>query len=154
LAGQLLGSRSGLRKLILLALLMKSGFLGGPTFPLLFACTMFALAVNLLVPSVPIAICVISIEDNTLSLALDALLTAILLVETIATSNPCETALIALAAVVGLFMGAILKTLMAQRAARPTPASAADAALHERSESEPWLILMNTCAVFGACCSS
>ena len=85
---------------------------------------MFALAINILVPGVPIAICVISIEGAALSLALGAPLTAILLVATIATSNPYEVALIALAAVVGLFMGAIVKTLMAQRAARTAPASA------------------------------
>jgi H+/Cl- antiporter ClcA len=115
----------GLLKLILLALSMKSGFLGGPTFPLLFSCTMFALAINILIPSVPIAICVISIEGAALSLALGAPLTAILLVATIATSNPYEVALIALAAVVGLFMGAIVKTLMAQRAARLAPVSPA-----------------------------
>jgi H+/Cl- antiporter ClcA len=126
----------GLLKLLLLALSMKSGFLGGPTFPLLFSCTMFALAINILVPSVPIAICVISIEGAALSLALGAPLTAILLVATIATSNPYEIALLALAAVVGLFMGAILKTLMAQRADRLAPASAPDAVSQERSESE------------------
>ncbi len=118
----------GLLKLLLLALSMKSGFLGGPTFPLLFACTMFALAVNLLFPGIPIAICVISIEGAALSLALGAPLTAILLVATIATSNPYEQALLALAAVVGLLMGVIVKTLMAQRAARPASASAPAAA--------------------------
>ena len=115
----------GLLKLILLALSMKSGFLArSQLLPLLFSCTMFALAINILVPGVPIAICVISIEGAALSLALGAPLTAILLVATIATSNPYEVALIALAAVVGLFMGAIVKTLMAQRAARTAPASA------------------------------
>jgi H+/Cl- antiporter ClcA len=117
----------GLLKLVLLALSMKSGFLGGPTFPLLFACTMFALAVNLLFPSVPISICVISIEGAALSLALGAPLTAILLVATIATSNPYEVALLALAAVVGLLMGALVKTLLAQRAARQAPTSASGA---------------------------
>jgi H+/Cl- antiporter ClcA len=123
----------GLLKLILLALSMKSGFLGGPTFPLLFSCTMFALAINILFPGVPIAICVISIEGAALSLALGAPLTAILLVATVATSNTYELALLALSAVVGLLMGAIVKTLMAQRAARTAPASAA---LHEEPESE------------------
>jgi len=115
---------------------MKSGFLGGPTFPLLFSCTMFALAINLLIPSVPIAICVVSIEGAALSLALGAPLTAILLVATIATSNPYETALLALAAVVGLFMGLIVKTLLAQRATRLAPPSVPGAASQERSNSE------------------
>jgi H+/Cl- antiporter ClcA len=118
----------GLLKLILLALSMKSGYIGGPTFPLLFSCTMFALAINLLFPGVPIAICVISIEGAALSLALGAPLTAILLVATIATSNTYETALLALAAVVGLLMGVIVKTLMAQRAVRQSPAPAPGAA--------------------------
>jgi H+/Cl- antiporter ClcA len=123
----------GLLKLILLALSMKSGYLGGPTFPLLFACTMFALAINILFPGVPIAICVISIEGAALSLALGAPLTAILLVATVATSNTYELALLALSAVVGLLMGAIVRTFMAQRARRTAPASAAS---HEDSESE------------------
>ena len=123
----------GLLKLLLLALSMKSGYLGGPTFPLLFSCTMFALAINLLVPGVPIAICVISIEGAALSLALGAPLTAILLVATVATSNTYELALLALSAVVGLLMGAIVRTFMAQRARRTAPASAAS---HEDSESE------------------
>jgi H+/Cl- antiporter ClcA len=114
----------GILKLVLLALSMKSGFLGGPTFPMLFSCTMFALAINLLFPGVPIAICVICIEGAALSLALGAPLTAILLVATIATANPYEVALLALSAVVGLLMGVIVKYLVAQRAARQPGAAA------------------------------
>jgi hypothetical protein len=84
---------------------------------------------QILFPCVPIAICVISIEGAALSRALGAPLTAILLVETIATSNTYETALLALAAVVGLLMEAIVKTLMAQHAAHQTVTSSPSDAL-------------------------
>ncbi|MGD8683274.1 MAG: chloride channel protein, partial [Chloroflexota bacterium] len=40
-------------KLILLAVSFKSGFLGGPTFPLIFAATCVALAINILLPELP-----------------------------------------------------------------------------------------------------
>jgi len=40
----------GILKILLLALSVKSGFLGGPIFPILFSCTMIALALNLVFP--------------------------------------------------------------------------------------------------------
>ena len=43
-------------KLALLGVAFKSGFLGGPTFPLIFASTSVALALNLVVPGVPVAV--------------------------------------------------------------------------------------------------
>lgn len=107
----------GILKLLLLALSFKSGFLGGPTFPTLFACTMFGLALSLLFPSVPVSIFVLCIEAATFTLALGAPLTSILLVAVIGTADPNEIALLVLSSVVALLVGNALKRLQAQRAA-------------------------------------
>jgi H+/Cl- antiporter ClcA len=56
-------------KLALLAVSFKSGFLGGPTFPLIFAATCVALAVNVLLPELPF----VFIEAGVLAGALMAL---------------------------------------------------------------------------------
>ena len=48
-------------KLALMAVGFRSGFLGGPTFPLVFASTSVALALNLAFPGVPVAIFVAGI---------------------------------------------------------------------------------------------
>jgi H+/Cl- antiporter ClcA len=108
----------GVLKLALLALSLKSGFLGGPTFPILFACTMFGLAFHLLLPATPLAILVLCIEAGALALALGAPLTAILLVATIGTSDPYMIALLVVSAVVGLMVGVGVRYLLAQRTAQ------------------------------------
>lgn len=59
----------GILKLLLFALSFKSGYLGGPTFPILFACTMFGIAFSLLFPTVPVSIFVLCIEVSALTLA-------------------------------------------------------------------------------------
>jgi len=107
----------GILKLLLLAFSFKSGFLGGPTFPILFSCTMFGLALSLLFPGVPVSIFVLCIETAALTLALGAPLTAILLVAVIGTADPNEIALLVLASVVALAVGGGVKRLMAQRVA-------------------------------------
>jgi chloride channel protein, CIC family len=108
----------GILKLLLLALSFKSGFLGGPTFPILFSCTMFGLALSLLFPGVPVSIFVLCIEAAALTMALGAPLTAILLVVVVGTADPNEIALLVLSSIVALMVGGGVKRLMAQRAAR------------------------------------
>lgn len=112
----------GVLKLALLALSLKSGFLGGPVFPILFACTMFGLAFHLLLPATPLAILVLCIEAGALALALGAPLTAILLVATVGTADPYMIALLVVSAVVGLMLGVMFKYLLAQRAAQQAQA--------------------------------
>lgn len=121
----------GILKLLLLALSLKSGFLGGPTFPILFSCTMFGLALSLLFPGVPVSIFVLCIEAAALTMALGAPLTAILLVVVIGTADPNEVALLVLSSVIALTVGNSVKRLMARRVAQraktqtaTTPASA------------------------------
>jgi H+/Cl- antiporter ClcA len=108
----------GLFKLVLLALAFKSGYLGGPIFPTLFACTMVGLAFSLLFPWVPASIFVLCIEVGAFTLMLAAPLTAILLVAVVGTSDPYTIALLVVSAVVALLVGSAYQRLMAQRAAQ------------------------------------
>ncbi|HEX8035369.1 MAG TPA: chloride channel protein [Ktedonobacterales bacterium] len=104
-------------KLMLLALSVKSGFLGGPTFPILFSCTMIGLALSLLFPGVPVSIFVLCIESAAITLALRAPLTAILLVAVIGTADPFQIALLVTSSVVALLVGAGVQRLQTRRAA-------------------------------------
>ena len=110
-----------LLKVILFALSFKSGYLGGPIFPTLFACTMLALALSLAFPSVPIVLLVLCIEAAAIALALNAPLTAILLVTVVASTgvvNVLLIGLVVLATVVAMMMGMIFKRTMAKRASK------------------------------------
>jgi H+/Cl- antiporter ClcA len=106
----------GILKLLLLGLSFKSGYLGGPTFPILFACTMFGLAFSLLFPTVPVSIFVLCIEVSALTLAAGAPLTMILLVAVIGTADVFTITLLTLSASVAMLVGEGLKRLRAQRA--------------------------------------
>ncbi|HDR73821.1 MAG TPA: chloride channel protein [Methanoculleus sp.] len=102
-AAMLLGM--AVAKILLLALAFRSGFVGGPIFPILFSCTLTGLAINLVFPAVPVAICVLCIEAAAFALALGAPLTAILLVVVIGTADPTMTVLLALSAVTAMVLG-------------------------------------------------
>jgi H+/Cl- antiporter ClcA len=112
-----------LLKILLLSLALKSGFLGGAIFPTLFSCTMLALALSVVFPSLPLIILVLCIEGVTISLILGGPLTAILLVVVVGAlgSGGLEMYLIALivvSIVVSMVTGAIFKRQMAGRANR------------------------------------
>lgn len=110
----------GVLKVVLLAVSFKSGYLGGPIFPVLFSCTMFALALNLAIPEVPLIIAVLCLEAATMSLLLGAPLSAILLVTIVAESGqitPYLIALIVVATVTSMLLGFGLKSIMAKRKA-------------------------------------
>jgi H+/Cl- antiporter ClcA len=106
-----------LLKILLLGLSFKSGYLGGPTFPALFSCTMIAMALSLIFPTIPVSILVVCIESATVGLLLSAPLSAILLVAVIATADPYLIALMCLSTVTSMFVGFQVKKLMARRAA-------------------------------------
>ena len=91
-------------KILLLALSLKSGYLGGPIFPILFSSTMIALALNLAFPGVPLCILVMCIETAAITLALGAPLTAILLVAVVGTANPYMLSLLTLSAVTAMIL--------------------------------------------------
>lgn len=105
----------GLLKLVMLGISFKSGYMGGPVFPILFASTMFGLALSLLFPTVPVSIFVLCTEAAVITLALRAPLTAILLVSVVGTATPNEVALLVLSAVTSMILGTILLRARAQR---------------------------------------
>jgi len=115
-----------LLKILLLGLSFKSGYLGGPTFPTLFSCTMVAMALSLIFPAIPVSILVLCIEAAAVSLLLSAPLASILLVAVVGTADPYLIALMCLSTVTSMFVGFGVKRLMARRAAgkeAPTPAT-------------------------------
>lgn len=105
----------GVLKLVMLALSFKSGYVGGPVFPVLFAGTMFGLALSLMFPTVPVSIFVLCIEAAAISLMLRAPLTAVLLVSVVGTATPNEGALIVLSSVTAMIVGIGLSQLRAKR---------------------------------------
>jgi H+/Cl- antiporter ClcA len=105
-------------KVLLLALSFKSGYLGGPIFPSLFAATMVALAISLLFPSLPIALLFTCTVAATIALVLSAPLGAILLTLVITTANTYELGYMSLATATALIIGAAFKQRMARRAVR------------------------------------
>ncbi len=96
-------------KILLLALAFKSGFIGGPTFPLLFSCVMVGLSLSLIFPWIPVSILITCIEVSAFALVLGAPLTAILLVAVINTSDTNAVALLVLSGIVGVGVGTIVK---------------------------------------------
>jgi H+/Cl- antiporter ClcA len=102
-----------LLKPLLLGLSFKSGYLGGPIFPVMFTCTMLGLALALMFPGVPLSILVLCIEGPAVGLALGAPLTAIVLVLIVGSSSPDTMALIVLSTAVGVLAGSAAKRAMA-----------------------------------------
>jgi len=96
-------------KILLLALSFKSGYIGGPLFPIIFASTLVGLALSLVFPGVPVAILVLCIETAALTLALGAPLTVILLVAVVGTADQYTIVLLALSAVTAMLIGARVK---------------------------------------------
>ena len=96
-------------KILLLALSFKSGYIGGPLFPIIFASTLVGLALSLVFPGVPVAILVLCIETAALALALGAPLTTILLVAVVGTADQYTIVLLALSAVTAMLIGARVK---------------------------------------------
>ncbi|HXX78625.1 MAG TPA: chloride channel protein [Ktedonobacteraceae bacterium] len=106
-----------LLKILLLGLSFKSGYLGGPTFPTLFSCTMVAMALSLIFPAIPVSILVLCTEAAAVSLLLSAPLASILLVAVVGTADPYLIALMCLSTVTSMFVGLAVRRLMARRAA-------------------------------------
>ena len=114
-------------KPLLLALSLKSGYLGGPIFPALFSAIMLGLAISLLLPGVPLAVLVMCPAAGVITLLLRAPLTAILLVSVMvgAGATPVMIGLITVAAAASLGVGMVLQRAQARRAAPAQPAAAA-----------------------------
>ena len=102
-------------KILLFALSFKSGYIGGPIFPILFSCTMLGLSLSLLFPSVPVAIFVLCIEAAAFALAMGAPLTAIILVLVVSNPGSAMMVLVVISATTALVIGALLPQLRARR---------------------------------------
>ncbi len=99
-------------KILLLALSFKSGYLGGPIFPVIFSSTLVGLALHLLFPGIPVSIFVLCIEVAAITLALGAPLTAILLVVVVGTADQNMIVLLVISAVTAMLLGAAAKERM------------------------------------------
>ena len=104
-------------KLALLSVGFKSGFLGGPTFPLIFASTSVALALNLAFPGVPVAILVAGIMTGAVYVLFRTPLMVVLLTGFMLDAGPTMVALIVLAIATVMIVTPPLQQLIAARQA-------------------------------------
>jgi len=105
-------------KLALLAVGFKSGFLGGPTFPLIFASTAVALALNIVFPGIPITILVAGIMASAVYVVFRTPLMVVLLTGFMLDATPDLTALIVLSVATAMIVAPQLQKLIAARLAR------------------------------------
>jgi len=105
--GMLLGV--AVLKILLLALSFKSGYIGGPLFPIIFSSTLIGLALHLVFPGIPVGIFVLCIEAAALTLALGAPLTSILLVAVVGTADQYTVVLLVISAVTAMVIAAAVK---------------------------------------------
>jgi H+/Cl- antiporter ClcA len=112
-------------KLALLAVAFKSGFLGGPTFPAIFASTCVALAIGQLLPGVRIDVLIGGVMAGFLLVLFKAPFMVILLTVVMLQAGSELTALIVLAvAAVMIVQPYILAAIAARQAARQAGRSA------------------------------
>jgi H+/Cl- antiporter ClcA len=111
-----------LAKLALLAVAFKSGFLGGPTFPAIFAAVCVALAISQLAPGIPVEVIIGGITGGFLLVLFRAPLLVVLLVATMLQARLDLIALILLGVAVVLvvlpYVMAALTRVAGERAAR------------------------------------
>ena len=106
-------------KLALLAVAFKSGFLGGPTFPAIFASTCVALALSLAFPGIPVTVLIGGLMAGFLMVLFRAPFMVILLTVVMLQAGAELTALIVLAvAAVMIVQPYILAAIAGRRAAR------------------------------------
>ena len=101
-------------KLALLAVAFKSGFLGGPTFPAIFASVCVALAINQLAPGIPVDVIIGGIMGGFLLVLFKAPLMVILLTATMLQARLELIALILLAVAVVLVVLPYVMAAMAR----------------------------------------
>lgn len=102
-------------KLALLAVAFKSGFLGGPTFPAIFASTCVALAISLLFPGIRQDVIIGGVMAGFLIVLFKAPLMVILLTTVMLQANAELTALIVLAVATVMIVMPYLMAAVASR---------------------------------------
>jgi H+/Cl- antiporter ClcA len=123
--GPLLLVGMALVKLALLAVAFKSGFLGGPTFPAIFASVCVSLAISQVAPTVPIDVIIGGIMGGFLLVVFRAPLMVILLTATMLQAGLELIALILLAVATALVALPYVTAAIARRQAARTPPGAA-----------------------------
>ena len=108
-------------KLALLAVAFKSGFLGGPTFPAIFASVCVALAVSLLFPTIAVTVVIGGVMAGFLMVLFRAPFMVILLTTVMLEADAELVALIVLAVAVCMIVQPYLAAAVAAR--RPTGAA-------------------------------
>jgi H+/Cl- antiporter ClcA len=117
--GPLLLLAMAVTKLALLAVAFKSGFLGGPTFPAIFASVCVAEAVGILLPGVHISVLIAGVMAGFLIVLFKAPFLVVLLTAVMLQATPEMIALIVLAVAAGLIVQPyILAGIAARQAAR------------------------------------
>lgn len=104
-------------KLALLAVAFKGGFLGGPTFPAIFASTCVALAVSQLFPDLRVDVLIGGVMAGFLMALFRAPLMVILLTTVMLEASPELTALIVVAAATAMIALPVLQAVVASRQA-------------------------------------
>jgi len=116
-----------LMKLVLLAVAFKSGFLGGPTFPAIFASTCVALAIGLAFPGIPVDVLIGGVMAGFLMVLFKAPFMVILLTAVMLQATPETIGLIVLAVaavmIVQPYLVAAVAARQAARGAAPRPAA-------------------------------
>ncbi len=108
-------------KLALLAVAFKTGFLGGPTFPAIFASVCLAEAVNQLAPGLRIDVLIAGIMAGFLVVLFKAPFMVVLLVAVMLQASPELIALIVLAVAAAMIVAPyVVAALTARAAARQT----------------------------------
>ena len=104
-------------KLALLAVAFKSGYLGGPTFPVLFASVCVALAISALFPGVPVSLLVAGIVAGALFVLFRAPLMVVLLTSFMLGAPVPLEGLIVLSVAAAMIVWEPLQTLIQSRQA-------------------------------------
>ena len=102
-------------KLALLAVAFKSGFLGGPTFPAIFASVCVALAISLLFPSIAVNVVIGGVMAGFLMVLFKAPFMVILLTAVMLEADVQLTALIVLAVAAVMIVQPFLMAAIASR---------------------------------------
>jgi H+/Cl- antiporter ClcA len=130
-----------LAKLALLAVGFRSGFLGGPIFPIVFASTCVALAVGVLVPALPLTVLVAGIAAGATYVVFRTPLMVILLNGFMLAADETLLALIVVALAVAMIVMPPLEGRMAARQAaraqKAVPAQPAGDDAGQKPAAEP-----------------
>ncbi len=102
-------------KLALLAVAFKSGFLGGPTFPAIFASVCVALAISLVFPALPVSVVIGGVMAGFLVVLFKAPFMVILLTVVMLQASTELTALIVLAVATSMIAMPYITAAMTSR---------------------------------------